>query len=61
MVIEGTRDKVLLRKFFIPMFETAVPGAPIVKMETASHFPPEDRPEAIDPLISHFHGQTSKK
>lgn len=61
MMIEGMRDKVLLPKFFIPMFETAFPGAPIVKLETASHFLLEDEPEAIAQLIVQFYGQTSKK
>jgi haloalkane dehalogenase len=61
MMIEGMRDKVLLPKFFIPMFETAFPGAPIVKLETASHFLLEDQPEAIAQLIIQFYGQTAKK
>lgn len=61
MMIKGMRDEVLLPKFFIPMFETAFPGAPIVKLETASRFLLEDQPEAIGELIIQFYGKTSKK
>lgn len=54
MMIEGMRDKVLLAKFFIPVFKAAFPQAPIHQLETASHFCLEDEPEEIARLILEF-------
>lgn len=54
IMIEGMRDKVLLAKYFIPMFEAAFPGAPIHRLKTASHFLQEDEPEEISRLILAF-------
>jgi pimeloyl-ACP methyl ester carboxylesterase len=54
IMIEGMRDKVLLAKYFIPMFETAFPGAPIHRLKGASHFLLEDEPEQIAQLILDF-------
>jgi pimeloyl-ACP methyl ester carboxylesterase len=60
IMIEGMRDKVLLAKYFIPMFEEAFPGAPIHRLETASHFLQEDEPTKIAELILEFSEQSSK-
>lgn len=54
IMIEGMRDKVLLAKYFIPMFEAAFPGAPIHRLENASHFLQEDEPEEISRIILDF-------
>jgi haloalkane dehalogenase len=58
-MIEGMKDKVLLPKFFIPMFEAAFPGAPIYRLEKASHFLLEDEPERIADIIDIFIRKTS--
>jgi pimeloyl-ACP methyl ester carboxylesterase len=54
IMIEGMKDKVLLAKYFIPMFEAAYPGAPIHRLETASHFLQEDEPVKIATIIQDF-------
>jgi cis-3-alkyl-4-acyloxetan-2-one decarboxylase len=56
IMIEGMRDKVLLAKYFIPMFEAAFPDAPIHRLENASHFLQEDEPQKIAALIQDFVG-----
>lgn len=58
--IEGMRDKVLLAKYFIPMFEAAFPGSSIHRLENASHFLQEDEPEEIARLIIEFINKTAK-
>ena len=54
IMIEGTRDKVLLAKYFVPVFKAAYPGAPIHYLDNASHFVLEDEPEKISKLILEF-------
>ena len=54
IMIEGMRDKVLLAKYFIPIFEAAFPGKPIHRLENASHFLTEDEPVEIVRLIKEF-------
>ncbi|KIX92775.1 uncharacterized protein Z520_11438 [Fonsecaea multimorphosa CBS 102226] len=54
MMIEGTRDKVLLAKYFVPVFQAAFPNAPIHYLDNASHFCLEDAPEEISRLILDF-------
>lgn len=55
IMIEGMRDKVLLTKYFIPLFEAAFPGQPIHRLEQGSHFVLEDEPEKIADLIPCLH------
>jgi cis-3-alkyl-4-acyloxetan-2-one decarboxylase len=59
IMIEGMRDKVLLAKYFIPMFEAAFPDAPIYRLEKASHFLLEDEPERIADTIDTFIRRTA--
>jgi cis-3-alkyl-4-acyloxetan-2-one decarboxylase len=54
IMIEGMRDKVLLAKYFVPVFKTTFPNAPIHYLENASHFCLEDAPEEISRLILDF-------
>ncbi|PON28491.1 hypothetical protein TGAM01_v202338 [Trichoderma gamsii] len=54
MMIYGMKDKVLLAKYFIPVFKAAFPDAPIHRLENASHFLLEDAPEEIAELILSF-------
>lgn len=54
MMIYGMKDKVLLAKYFIPVFKAAFPNAPIHYLENASHFLLEDAPEEIGELILSF-------
>jgi pimeloyl-ACP methyl ester carboxylesterase len=54
IMIYGMKDKVLLAKYFIPVFKAAFPDAPIHHLENASHFLLEDAPEEIAELILSF-------
>jgi hypothetical protein len=54
IMIEGLRDKVLLAKYFIPLFENAFPGRPIHRLEGGGYFVLEDEPEKITELILDF-------
>jgi haloalkane dehalogenase len=54
MMIEGTKDKVLLAKYFVPVFKKAFPDAPIHYLDHASHFLLEDAPQEISDLILEF-------
>lgn len=54
MMIEGTQDKVLLAKYFAPVFQAAFPVATIHYLDNASHFLLEDAPEQIASLILDF-------
>lgn len=54
MMIYGTKDKVLLAKYFVPVFKRAFPNAPIHYLDNASHFLLEDAPEEIGELILSF-------
>ncbi|OPB39185.1 hypothetical protein A0O28_0048910 [Trichoderma guizhouense] len=54
MMIEGTKDKVLLAKHFLPVFKKGFPNAPIHYLDQASHFLLEDEPEKIGELILDF-------
>lgn len=54
MMIEGIRDKVLLAKYFVPVFKAAFVDAPIHYLDYASHFCLEDAPEEISSLILEF-------
>ncbi|KAL7920753.1 putative Alpha/beta hydrolase [Trichoderma austrokoningii] len=54
MMIYGMKDKVLLAKYFIPVFKAAFPNAPVHQLENASHFLLEDAPEEVGELILSF-------
>lgn len=54
IMIEGVKDKVLLAKFFVPVFQAAFPSSPVHYLENASHFCLEDEPEEISRLILDF-------
>ncbi|KAM0254377.1 hypothetical protein ACHAQJ_006846 [Trichoderma viride] len=54
MMIYGTKDKVLLAKYFVQVFKDAFPNAPIHYLDNASHFLLEDEPEKIGELILSF-------
>ncbi|KAL7909389.1 putative Alpha/beta hydrolase [Trichoderma velutinum] len=54
MMIEGTKDKVLLAKYFVPVFKKGFPSAPIHYLDQASHFLLEDEPKKIGELILEF-------
>ncbi|KAH8800229.1 putative Alpha/beta hydrolase [Xylogone sp. PMI_703] len=54
IMIEGMRDKVLLPRYFIPLFKAQFPNSPIYQLENASHFCLEDAPEEISKLVLEF-------
>lgn len=54
MMIYGMQDRVLLPQYFVPIFQAALPKAPVHRLAAAGHFLQEDAAETIALLIRQF-------
>lgn len=54
LAIWGLADRTLRAEHFLPLFESAFPGAPIHRLSGVGHYSPEDAPGTIARLIDAF-------
>lgn len=58
ILVVGQRDTALLPRHVVTAFRAAFPGAPIIKVPDAGHFPPEDAPDVLLAVIELFLAMT---
>ena len=54
LAIWGAEDRTLHAEHFLPLFSQLFPNAPIHRLPGAGHYSPEDAPQEVAQLVSHF-------